>query len=74
MVLVGIISVNPAHSHSTIGLYPDMREATRDAVRHMTTFLGVEHGLDRVEAYMLCSVAGDLKLCEVVCSNSRFID
>jgi acetamidase/formamidase len=44
----------------------DIREATRDAVRHMITFLGAEHGLNRVEAYMLCSVAGDLRLCEVV--------
>ena len=44
----------------------DIREATRDAVRHMITFLEAEHGLTRVEAYMLCSVAGDLHMHEVV--------
>jgi acetamidase/formamidase len=45
---------------------PDIREATRDAVRHMITVLGVDHGLNREEAYMLCSVAGDLRMHEVV--------
>ena len=44
----------------------DIREATRDAVRHMITALGVDHGLSREEAYMLCSVAGDLRMHEVV--------
>lgn len=44
----------------------DIREATRAAVRNMITFLGAEHGLDRVEAYMLCSVACDLRMHEVV--------
>ena len=32
----------------------------------MITYLVAEHGLDRVEAYILCSVAGDLKMHEVV--------
>ena len=32
----------------------------------MVAYLVAEHGLDRVEAYMLCSVAGDLKMHEVV--------
>lgn len=44
----------------------DIREATRDAVRHMIAFLQAEHGLDNVAAYMLCSVAGDLRMHEVV--------
>lgn len=44
----------------------DVREATRSAVRNMITYLVTEHGLDRVEAYMLCSVACDLKMHEVV--------
>ena len=51
----------------------DIREATRDTVRHMITFLEAEHGLTRVEAYMLCSVAGDLKMHEVV-SGSLILD
>jgi len=32
----------------------------------MIEFLAAEYGLDKVEAYMLCSVAGDLKMHEVV--------
>jgi acetamidase/formamidase len=32
----------------------------------MIAYLVAEHGLERVEAYMLCSVAGDLKMHEVV--------
>lgn len=51
----------------------EMREATRDAVRHMITFLIKEHGLDKIAAYMLCSVAGDLRLHEVVrCFHAVF--
>lgn len=46
-----------------------MLEATKAAVRSMIEYLGVEHGLNRVEAYMLCSVAADLRLHEVVRSN-----
>lgn len=44
----------------------DLREATREAVRQMIVFLGVEYGLDKAAAYMLCSVAGDLRMHEVV--------
>lgn len=32
----------------------------------MVTFLGAEYDLTREEAYILCSVAGDLKMHEVV--------
>ncbi|EMD36097.1 hypothetical protein CERSUDRAFT_115998 [Gelatoporia subvermispora B] len=52
--------------YCTTGVGPDIREATRDAVRHMIAFLTAQHGLGRVEAYMLCSVAGDLRMHEVV--------
>ncbi|KAI0072329.1 Acetamidase/Formamidase [Panus rudis PR-1116 ss-1] len=52
--------------YCTTGVSPDIREATRDAVRHMIALLTEEYGLDRVEAYMLCSVAGDLRMHEVV--------
>ncbi|GBE80931.1 Formamidase [Sparassis crispa] len=62
----------PAYSTSgeefycTTGIDSDIREATRDSVRNMIAFLCAEHGLDRTEAYMLCSVAGDLRMHEVV--------
>ncbi|KAJ6632244.1 Formamidase [Mycena sp. CBHHK59/15] len=52
--------------YCTTGIDSDIREATCAAVRHMIEFLCVEHQLDRVAAYMLCSVAGDLRLHEVV--------
>lgn len=52
--------------YCTTGIDSDMREATRSAVRNMIAFLVAEYGLDRVEAYMLCSVAGDLRMHEVV--------
>ncbi|KAF8522385.1 hypothetical protein JB92DRAFT_3110736 [Gautieria morchelliformis] len=52
--------------YTTTGIGPDMREATRAAVRSMIEYLGAKHGLGRVEAYMLCSVAADLRLHEVV--------
>ena len=32
----------------------------------MIAFLGAEHGLSPVDAYILCSVAGDLRMHEVV--------
>jgi len=52
--------------YCTTGVGPDIREATRSAVRHMIDYLQVQHKLNKVEAYMLCSVAGDLRMHEVV--------
>lgn len=59
-------SDDPNGYYCTTGIGPDIREATRDAVRHMIAVLQAEHGLSREEAYMLCSVAGDLRMHEVV--------
>jgi len=41
-------------------------EAAKKALRYMIDYLEAEHGLDRTEAYVLCSLAGDLKIGEVV--------
>jgi len=41
-------------------------EAAKKAVRYMIDYLEAEYGLDRTEAYVLCSLAGDLKIAEVV--------
>ena len=57
---------NTASYYCTDGIGPDLMEATRNAVRHMIDYLQRTYGLSRAEAYMLCSVAVDLKLCEVV--------
>lgn len=51
---------------ATTGIEPDLMEATRQAVRHMVDHLVRERGLTREEAYLLCSVAVDLKVSEVV--------
>ncbi|KAI3335866.1 hypothetical protein F4824DRAFT_462774 [Ustulina deusta] len=49
-----------------LGVDADLREATRKAVRGVIAWLEAEKGLDRAEAYMLVSVAGHLRMCEVV--------
>ncbi len=44
----------------------DLDAAAKKATRYMIDYLVAEHGLDRTEAYVLCSLAGDLKISEVV--------
>ena len=50
----------------TTGISPDLMEACRVATRNMIDYMVKEHGLEREEAYILCSVAADLKIHEVV--------
>ncbi len=57
---------NTAPYYVTDGIGPDLVEATRKAIRHMIAYLQKAYGLSREDAYMLCSVAVDLKLSEVV--------
>ncbi len=57
---------NTREWYATTGHGPDLMEAARNAIRHMITYLGAHHGLSREDAYILCSVAVDLKLSEVV--------
>jgi acetamidase/formamidase len=57
---------NTAGYYATDGIGPDLMEATRKAIRHMIEHLQRNYGLSRPDAYMLCSVAVDLKICEVV--------
>jgi acetamidase/formamidase len=52
--------------YATDGIGPDLLSAARDAVRRMIDWLGREHGLDPVDAYMLCSVGIDLRISEIV--------
>lgn len=52
--------------YATMGLDADMHEATRKAVRSMIEWLVNTKGLTREEAYILTSVAGNLRLSEVV--------
>lgn len=52
--------------HGTMGIGDDLMEGARDAVRAMIDWLGAEHSLGRQDAYVLCSLAGDLKIVEIV--------
>jgi acetamidase/formamidase len=52
--------------HVTCGVAPDLMEASKNAVRHMIEHLGKTYRLSPEEAYVLCSVAVDLHLSEVV--------
>lgn len=52
--------------YATDGIGPDLLDAARDATRRMIDWLGREHGLPAQDAYMLCSVAIDLRISEIV--------
>ena len=52
--------------YATTGIGPDLMEASREAVRGMIAYLGRTRNLAPLEAYALCSVAGDLKISEIV--------
>jgi acetamidase/formamidase len=52
--------------YATDGVAPDLMEAARKAIRAMIGYLQRTHGMGREQAYMLCSVAVDLKISEIV--------
>src|SRR5690242_4815227 len=54
----------------TMGLNADLTDATKLAVREMIDFLAQEKHLSRDDAYMLCSVAGNLAITELVDGNN----
>ena len=45
---------------------PDLFASSQQAIRYMIEHLVEERGLTREEAYVLCSVAVDLKISEIV--------
>jgi acetamidase/formamidase len=51
---------------ATTGIAPDLMQAARAAVRSMIDLLGRRHGMPAVDAYLLCSVCGDLRISEIV--------
>jgi len=55
----------PTH-YVSMGLDPDLDEAARMATREMVDYLVAEHGLDPSDAYVLCSVALDLRITQLV--------
>ena len=59
-------STNTAGWYAADGVGPDLLTAARDASRRMIDRLTVEHGLAAIDAYLLLSVAGDLRISEIV--------
>jgi len=51
---------------STTGIAPDLMIAAKKAVREMIALLCSQYGLTAEEAYILCSVAADLRIHEIV--------
>ncbi len=50
----------------TTGIGPDLMQAARAALRSMIDLLCRPHGLPAIDAYLLCSVCGDLRISEIV--------
>ena len=55
----------PTH-YITMGLHPDLDSCAEIALRRMITVVSERVGITRAEAYMLCSVAGDLRVTQAV--------
>ncbi len=52
--------------HITTAHGPDLMENAKNALRYMIDWLVDNHRMSRSQAYILCSVAGDLKISEIV--------
>jgi acetamidase/formamidase len=52
--------------YAVTGFGNTVDEAAKKATRYMIDYLVAEHGLSRADAYVLCSLAGDLKISETV--------
>jgi acetamidase/formamidase len=55
----------PTH-YMSMGLHTDLDEAARIATLEIVNFLVAERGMDRDDAYILCSVALDLRITQLV--------
>ncbi len=50
----------------TVGFHEDLEEAARSATREMIQWITRTHGLSAAEAYVLCSLAVDLRVSQLV--------
>jgi acetamidase/formamidase len=65
-----LLKIDESAGHfGAMGIEPDLMQGARTAVRNAIAWLVDEHGLERREAYVLCSLAGDLKILEIVDSG-----
>jgi acetamidase/formamidase len=56
----------PGPYRGSMGIHADLMEGARIAVRNTIAWLVEEHGMSREDAYVLCSLAGDLRIHEIV--------
>jgi acetamidase/formamidase len=59
-------SIRHGAYHATMGIAGSLMECSQIAVRSMIDWLADEHGLSKADSYILCSLAGDLRIIEVV--------
>lgn len=52
--------------YAVTALGPDLREDSKNAVRGLIDWLRSERGLSREDAYILCSLAADLRISQIV--------
>jgi acetamidase/formamidase len=52
--------------YGTMGIHADLMQGAKEAVRGMVELIRDEHGMAREDAYVLCSLAGDLRIFEIV--------
>ncbi len=52
--------------YATMGIGPDLMQATKDSMRAMVEHVSTTYHMEPVEAYVLASLAVDLKISEVV--------
>ena len=55
-----------AETYAVTAFGETLDEAAKKATRYMIAYLVAERGLDRTDAYVLASLAGDLRIAEVV--------
>jgi acetamidase/formamidase len=65
-VPAGGAAIRAGGYQATMGLSPDLMEGSRIAVRAMIEWLAQARGLAPDDAYILCSITGDLRIVEVV--------
>jgi acetamidase/formamidase len=65
-----LLKIDESAGHfGAMGIDSDLMSGARAAVRNAIAWLVDEHGLTQREAYVLCSLAGDLKILEIVDSG-----
>ena len=52
--------------YAAMGIHADLLEATKEATRGLVAWIEAEKGLSRTDAYLLASVAANLKIVEAV--------